>query len=81
MISTKIRNTIIALTASLSFAGAAVAPSVSQAQWHTLCFSGHCTTHQNFKLEGKELCETINTNYNNAYGGLLEAIGPRQVLA
>jgi len=80
MISTKTRNTVIALTASLSFAGAAVAPSVSQAQWHTVVVGGHIITHGNFTEGGVSPCEAIKTSSNNAYDGLLQAIGPRPVL-
>ncbi len=70
----KTRTTILALVASASFAVAAAAPAVSQAQWHTYCVSGHCTTHQNFKIGGQDPCGAINSNYNKAYEGLLEAI-------
>ena len=74
MISTKIRTTIIALVASASFAAASVAPAVSQAQWHTICMAGHCTTHQNYTVGGVDPCTGINSNYSKAYEGLLEAI-------
>jgi hypothetical protein len=80
MFSTKTRNAIIAAAASLSFAGAAVAPAVSQAQWHTICYAGHCTTHTNAKLNGKAPCEAIKASSGSAYDGLLDAIGPRPVL-
>src|SRR5271165_6358575 len=48
MLSTKIRTTFIALVASVGFAGAAIAPAVSQAQWHTIVVGGHVITHGNF---------------------------------
>jgi hypothetical protein len=75
MLSTaKIRTSIIALVASASFAVAGMAPAVSQAQWHTYCVSGHCITHTNYTSGGVSPCEGINSNYNKAYEGLLEAI-------
>jgi hypothetical protein len=74
MLSTKIRTAIIALVASASFVVASVAPAVSQAQWHTICVSGHCITHTNFTVGGVAPCVGINGNYNKAYEGLLEAI-------
>jgi lipocalin len=70
--TTKIRTSIIALVATASFAVAAVAPAVSQAQWHTYCVSGHCITHANFT--SGDPCVGITANYNKAYEGLLEAI-------
>jgi hypothetical protein len=72
--TTKIRASIIALVASLSFAAAAVAPAVSQAQWHTYCVAGHCITHANYTSGGVDPCAGINANYNKAYETLLEAI-------
>ena len=74
MLSTKIRITITTLVASAGFGAAALAPAASQAQWHTYCVAGHCVTHQNFTIGGKEPCEVIQSNYNNAYDGLLNAI-------
>jgi hypothetical protein len=41
---------------------------------------GEMHNAHNFKLEGKEPCEAIKENSNNAYDGLLQAIGPRPVL-
>jgi hypothetical protein len=79
MLSTnKIRASIIALIASLGFAAAAVAPAVSQAQWHTYCVAGHCVTHANYTLGGVDPCTGINANYNKAYEALLEAIQNKQ---
>jgi hypothetical protein len=76
MFSTKLRTLIIALVASSGFAAAAVAPAVSQAQWHNYCVAGHCVEHKNFTEGGKSLCEGVKTNYNNAYDGLLSAMEP-----
>ena len=76
--TTKIRASIIALVVSLSFAAAAVAPAVSQAQWHTYCVAGHCVTHANFTSGGVDPCTGINSNYNKAYEALLEAIQTKQ---
>jgi hypothetical protein len=78
--NTKIRTAIITLIAAGGFATATVAPAVSQAQWHTICNAGHCTTHQNAKLNGKAPCEAIKAASGGAYDGLLGAIGPRPVL-
>jgi hypothetical protein len=66
------RTSIIILVASASFAVAAVAPAVSQAQWHTYCVSGHCITHTNFTPGNP--CVGVNANYTKAYEALLEAI-------
>jgi hypothetical protein len=74
MLSTKVRTLMIASLATFSFAGASVVPAVSQAQWHTYCVSGQCTTHKNFTIGGVEPCVGINDNYNKAYEGLLEAL-------
>src|SRR3984893_16080282 len=76
--TTKIRASIIALVVSLSFAAAAVAPAVSQAQWHTYCVAGPCVTHANFTSGGVDPCTGINSNYNKAYEALLEAIQTKQ---
>jgi hypothetical protein len=77
MLSTKIRITITTLVASAGFGVAALAPAASQAQWHTYCVDGHCVTHQNFTIGGKSPCEVIQSNYNNAYDGLLNAISEK----
>ena len=74
MLSTRLRTLIVASVATFSFAAASVVPAVSQAQWHTYCVSGQCTTHKNFTIGGVEPCVGINGNYDKAYEGLLEAI-------
>lgn len=74
MLGTKIRTTVITLVAALSFAGASLIPTVAQAQWHTYCVAGHCTTHTNFTLGGVNPCGGINASSNKAYEALLEAI-------
>lgn len=79
MLGTKTRITITTLVASAGFGVAAVAPAVSQAQWHNYCVAGHCITHQNFTIGGKEPCEAIQTNYNNAYDGLLNSLGQKNL--
>jgi hypothetical protein len=77
MLSTRIRITITTLIASAGFGVAALAPTASLAQWHTYCVDGHCITHQNFTIGGKSPCEVIQSNYNNAYDGLLNAISEK----
>jgi hypothetical protein len=74
MFSTKIRVAIVTLVTSAGFGVAALAPAASQAQWHNYCVNGHCVTHQNYTIGGKSPCEAIQTNYNNAYDSLLNAI-------
>jgi hypothetical protein len=77
MLSSKIRIAITTLIASAGFGLAALAPAASQAQWHNYCVDGHCVTHQNFTIGGKSPCEVIQSNYNNAYDGLLNAISEK----
>jgi hypothetical protein len=60
MLTTKTRTTIAALVASASLAGVAVAPAVSQAQWHTIVVGGHVITHENFTEGGVSPCTRIN---------------------
>jgi hypothetical protein len=74
MILAKTRCAVIALVASASFAAASVAPAVSQAQWHTICYSGHCTTHTNYTIQGKDPCVAINGSYDTDYGAYLDAL-------
>ena len=80
MFSTRTRITVTTLVASAGFAAAAIAPAASQAQWHTYCVGGRCVTHQNFTIGGKSPCEVIQTNYNNAYDGLLNALGEKNLV-
>jgi hypothetical protein len=74
MTLTKARCAVIALVASASFAAASVAPAVSQAQWHTICYSGHCTTHTNYTIAGKSPCAAISGSYGTDYGSYLDAL-------
>jgi hypothetical protein len=74
MLATKIRTTAITLAAALSFAGAALVPAAAQAQWHTICFSGHCTTHTNFTIGGVSPCGGISSTYGSSYETLLDAV-------
>lgn len=74
MILTKARCTLIALVASASFALASLVPAASQAQWHTICYSGHCTTHTNYTIAGKNPCVAINGSYGSDYGAYLDAL-------
>ncbi len=60
MHSNKIRTTLIALAASLTFAGAAIAPAASQAQWHTIVVGGQIITHGNFTEGGVSPCTRIS---------------------
>jgi len=58
--TTKIRTSIIALVAAAGLAGSAVAPAVSQAQWHTLVVGGQVITHSNYTEGGVSPCTRIN---------------------
>jgi hypothetical protein len=66
MLSTKIRTTLIALVASVGLAGAAIAPAVSQAQWHTIVVGGHVITHGNFTEGGVSPCSRISGQLGSA---------------
>jgi hypothetical protein len=79
MFATKTRITVTTLVASAGFAAAALAPAASQAQWLNYCVAGHCTTHQNFTIGGKNPCEAIQGNYNSAYDGLLNALDEKNL--
>ena len=68
MRTTKIRTTFIALVATAGFAGAAIAPAVSQAQWHTLNVGGHIITHGNFTEGGVSPCTRIGGQLGSAEG-------------
>ena len=69
--STKIRTAVTVLVATLSFTVAAVAPAVSQAQWHTIVVGGHVFTHGNFTEGGVSPC----TRINNQLGAGLNLVG------
>ena len=60
MFSTKTRNTIVALIASAGFSGAAIAPAVSQAQWHTMVVGGVVIAHANYTVGGVSPCTSIS---------------------
>ncbi len=66
MFSTKTRNSIIALVASAGFAGAAIVPAASQAQWHTIVVGGHVITHGNYTEGGVSPCTRINGQLGSA---------------
>lgn len=76
----KTRITLTALLASAGFAVSSVAPAVSQAQWHTICTAGHCTTHSNYTIGGTAPCSVIGSGYGKAYEALLDAIQARKEL-
>jgi hypothetical protein len=48
MFLTKTRTTLLTLVAAATMAIAALAPAVSQAQYHNYCVAGHCVTHANY---------------------------------
>jgi hypothetical protein len=77
MLSKKIRTILTGAVVAGALAVAAIVPAVSQAQWHTICTAGHCTTHKNFTIGGKSPCENIKENLNKAQDGLLSAIDTR----
>ena len=66
MSTTKIRTTIIALIATAGLAGTAIAPAVSEAQWHTIVVGGHVITHSNYTEGGVSPCTRINEQLNSA---------------
>lgn len=66
MHSNRIRTTVIALAATLSLAGAAIAPAASQAQWHTIVVGGHVFTHGNFTQGGVSPCTRISGELEKA---------------
>ncbi len=74
MTLTKTRCALIALAVSAAFAIAWVMPTASQAQWHNICYGGHCTTHTNYTINGKDPCTVINGNYSQDYGAYLGAL-------
>jgi len=77
MFNKKIRTILTSAVAASALVIAAIVPAVSQAQWHTICTAGHCTTHKNFTIGGKSPCENIKGNLNSAEDGLLSAIDTR----
>ena len=77
MFSKKLRIVFTSSVVAGALAVAAVVPAVSQAQYHTICNAGHCTTHTNFTIGGKSPCENIKGNLNGAQDGLLSAIDTR----
>lgn len=77
MFNKKIRTILTSAVAAAALAAIAIVPAVSQAQYHTICSAGHCTTHKNFTIGGKSPCENIKENLNNAHDGLLSAIDTR----
>jgi len=60
MLTTKFRTSIGVLAASLGFAGAAVVPAASQAQWHTIVVGGVVFTHSNYTEGGVSPCTRIS---------------------
>ncbi len=78
MLRTKARTALIALLTSAGLAVAGVAPAASQAQWHTICYGGHCTTHTNYTIGGVSPCASINSQYNSDYSAYLSALQNQQ---
>jgi hypothetical protein len=66
MSTTKIRTSIIALIATAGLAGPAIAPAVSQAQWHTIVVGGQVITHANFTEGGVSPCSRISGQLGSA---------------
>jgi hypothetical protein len=66
MSTTKIRASIIALIATAGLAGTAIAPAVSQAQWHTIVVGGQVITHGNFTEGGVSPCTRIGGQLGSA---------------
>jgi hypothetical protein len=66
MSSIKIRTAVISVLAALSFLAAAVAPTASQAQWHTIVVGGHVITHGNFTEGGVSPCTRIEGELGKA---------------
>ena len=78
MFLNKTRVFVITLLTWAGLAAAAVAPSASQAQWHTICYGGHCTTHTNYTIAGQDPCTAISGQYNTDYGAYLDALANQQ---
>jgi hypothetical protein len=66
MLNRKTRTAIAALATSASLAGVAVAPAVSQAQWHTIVVGGQVITHSNFTEGGVSPCTRISGQLGSA---------------
>jgi hypothetical protein len=66
MFITRTRSTIIGLIVSAGFAGAAIAPAVSQAQWHTIVVGGQVITHANYTEGGVSPCSRISGQLGSA---------------
>jgi hypothetical protein len=78
MLSTKIRNALIALVAASSLAVAMAVPAASQAQWHTIVVGGHVFTHGNFTEGGVSPCTRIEGqlgSWEQAVGDYHEWVG------
>lgn len=76
----KTRIVLAGIATSAAFLLASVAPAVSQAQWHTICTAGHCTTHSNYTIGGVSPCSGVKSSYEKAYEGLLEALETKKEL-
>jgi hypothetical protein len=76
----KTRIVLAAVATSAGFLVASAAPAVSQAQWHTICTAGHCTTHSNYTIGGVSPCSGVKSSYEKAYEGLLEALETKKEL-
>jgi hypothetical protein len=59
MNTVRFRSSVVALIATAGFAGSAVVPAVSQAQWHTIVVGGQVFTHANFTEGGVSPCTRI----------------------
>lgn len=78
MSTIKIRTAVAALAATLSLAGTAVVPAVSQAQWHTIVVGGHVFTHGNFTEGGVSPCTRIKGELGKAEGAVGGAKTPQE---
>lgn len=76
----KTRIVLATVATSAGLLVASVAPAVSQAQWHTICTAGHCTTHTNYTIGGVSPCSGVKSSYEKAYEGLLEALETKKEL-
>lgn len=76
----KTRIVLAALATSAALLAASLVPAASQAQWHTICTAGHCTTHGNYTIGGVSPCSGVKSGYEKAYEGLLEALETKKEL-